>query len=127
MECQLHRPVNAESIRSDSQTILRFPAVTDGKYKNHKDGTLFCVKGRLKGSVLTFPYKVETAYKTINFISAAAQNLTLTSRTPKQRIHLVVWLLCFTPMQSPLLCSGGRCGCRTFSSISHTVLRFWNT
>lgn len=126
MECQLHRPVNAESIRSDSQTILRFPAVTDGKYKNHKDGTLFCVKGWLKGNVFTFPYKVENSLQSYKLhISATAQNLTLTSSTPKQSIHL--WLLCFIPMQSPLLCSGGRCGCRTFSSISHTVLRFWNT
>lgn len=55
MECQLHRPVNVKSTRSDSQTILRFPAVTDGKYKNHKDGTLFCVKRWLKGNVFAFP------------------------------------------------------------------------
>lgn len=73
MECQLYRPVNAESICSDPQTILRFPAITDDKYKNHKDSTLFCVKGWLKDNVFAFPYKVEKSlqnYKLLKFHSS---------------------------------------------------------
>lgn len=102
MECQLHRPVNAESIRSDLQTILRFPATTDGKYKNHKDSTLFCVKGWLKDNVFTFPHKVENSLQNYKLhISATAQNLMLTSSTLKQSIHLVVWILCFIPCSLP--------------------------
>lgn len=56
-----YRPVNAESICSDSHTILRFPAITDGKYKTHKDSALFCVKGWLKDKLSAFPYKVENS------------------------------------------------------------------